>query len=153
MMVLSFQREIIVWLSTDALAPSLRGLSKIGSSEPIFDWGSVFQVMHFSHDTPSVSLRLPPPSKREASGQRAGLESQTIICLSYPRKSPPGRIREGDVIFSEISRRNRWDSGSASSRCHGTYRSGHALRSSPAARGSWWDLRSRQPGRRGGGQR
>ena len=35
-----------------ALTPSLRGLAKIGSSEPIFDWGSV--VITIGH-----SLRQP----------------------------------------------------------------------------------------------
>jgi len=53
------------------MAPSLRGLSNIGSSEPVFDWGSIFTAVQPPNDTPSVSLRLPPPSKREASSYTA----------------------------------------------------------------------------------
>jgi len=68
----SLPRQCAHWLAMTedpfgaALAPSVRGLAKIGISEPIFDWGSVLTVAQPSDDTPSVSLRLPPSSAREA---------------------------------------------------------------------------------------
>ena len=59
-----------------ALAPSLRGLSKIGTSEPILDWGSVLPVSQPSYDT---------PSKREVSGR----------VLTLPKLNPASTFRVG----------------------------------------------------------
>ena len=60
-----FNLEFIVWLAAKPpSAPSLRGLSEIGFSEPISDWGSV--VAYDGTLPPSALTGCHLPRQREA---------------------------------------------------------------------------------------
>ena len=83
-------------------------------------------------------------------GRRGQWPRPTVVIAEQKEHLPLWQVLS---LLSYLIHRSPWGSGTASARNRGTYPPDSSRPSSPAFQRTWRDLRSRQPGHRGGGPR